>query len=71
MTFFVVIATASEVIALWCAVNLWRTHATLIRKLVWTMILFVPILGPVFYGGMFEVPSVQSEGLRSNNEWHD
>jgi hypothetical protein len=26
-------------------------------------------VGPVFYGGMFEVPAVQSEGLRSTNEW--
>ncbi len=71
MTFLIVIAVISESIAVWCAVNLWRCHASLMRKLFWTLILLVPVVGPVFYGGMFELPAVQSEGLRSNNEWHD
>jgi hypothetical protein len=30
-----------------------------------------PNIGPVFYGGMFEPPSIQPEGMRSRNEWHD
>jgi hypothetical protein len=71
MTLLIVIAAVSELIAIWCAVNLWRSRASLMRKFVWTLILLVPVLGLVFFGGMFEVPSVQSEGLRSNNEWHD
>jgi hypothetical protein len=71
MTLLIVIAAVSELIAIWCAVNLWRSRASLTRKFIWTLILLVPVLGLVFFGGMFEVPSVQSEGLRSNNEWHD
>ncbi len=71
MTLLIVIAAVSGLIALCCAVNLWRSRASLMRKFVWTLILLVPVLGLVFFGGIFEVPSVQSEGLRSNNEWHD
>ena len=63
MTLLVVIAAASEAIALWCVVNLWRGRASKIRKMVWTLILLFPVVGPVFYGGMFEPPSVQPEGL--------
>ena len=69
MTFLIIIAAVSEVIAIWCAVNLWRCRASLMRKLFWTLILIVPVVGPAFYGGIFELPSVQSEGLRSTNEW--
>ncbi len=61
MTLLIVIAAASEAIALWCVVNLWRSRASKIRKMVWTLILLVPVVGPVYYGGMFEAPSVQPD----------
>ena len=69
MTLLVVIAAASEAIALWCVVNLWHSRVSMIRKIVWTLILLVPVVGPVFYGGMFEPPSVQPEGLIAGLVW--
>ena len=64
ITLLSTITAASEVIALWCMLNLWRNRASLIRKMLWTLILLSPIIGPVFYGGMFEPPSIQP-GFRS------
>jgi hypothetical protein len=69
MTLLIVIAAVSELIAVCCAVGLWRSRASLAKKFFWSLVLVVPVFGPVFYGGMFELPSVQSEGLRSTNEW--
>jgi hypothetical protein len=69
MTLLIVIAAVSELITIWCAVGLWRSQASILQNLEWSLLLLVPVVGPVFYGGMFEVPAVQSEGLRSTNEW--
>lgn len=69
MKLLIVIAVASELIALWCAVGLWRSRASFAKKILWTLVLLVSVFGPVFYGGMFELPAVQSEGFRSTNEW--
>jgi hypothetical protein len=69
MTALIAIAALSELVAIWCAVGLWRSRALILKKLLWSLVLLVPVVGPVFYGGMFEVPAIQSEGLRSTNEW--
>jgi hypothetical protein len=53
MKLLVVIALASELIAVWCAVGLWHARMPVLRKLMWTVVLLVPVVGPVFYGGMF------------------
>ena len=71
MTFLIIIGAVSELIALHCAVGLWRSEASGWRKLFWILVLLIPIMGPIFYGGLFELPPVQSEGFRSTNEWHD
>jgi hypothetical protein len=68
MTLLIVIAGASELIALWCAVGLWRSKVSVLRKFIWSVVLLVPVFGPVFYGGMFELPPVQPESLRSTSE---
>ncbi len=71
MKLLVVIAIASELISLGCAVGLWRSRSSLAKKFVWTLVLLVPVFSPVFYGGRFELPSVQPEGLRSTIEWDE
>ena len=69
MTLLIVMAAVSELIAIWCAFGLWRSRASVLQKLVWSLVLLVLVVGPVFFGGMFDLPSVQSEGLRPTNEW--
>jgi len=64
-------AIASQLISLGCVVGLRRSRSSLAKKFIWTLVLLVPVFGPVFYGGMFELPSVQPEGLRSTIEWDE
>lgn len=71
MTMLIVIILLSELIALWCAVGLWRSRASVKRKLLWTMVLLVPFFGPVFYGGMFELPAVREDGYGTDNRPDD
>jgi len=52
-----------ELVSLGCAIHLWRRRdARIGRKLLWTPIVFVPLVGPIFYGGMFRPP--QPDGWR-------
>ena len=43
---------AAELVGLVCAVILWRSHASTARKIVWTPIVLVPVLGPLFYAAL-------------------
>jgi hypothetical protein len=48
-------------------VNLWRTHPTdpLLKRVFWTLVLCIPCIGWIFYGGMYQVPSIQPPELRA------
>lgn len=69
MTALILISVVSELIGLWCMFGLWRSRASVTRKICWTLVLLVPLFGPIFYGGMFELPSVQGEGFRAEDNW--
>ncbi len=44
-------------ISLLCAIHLWRRRdATLLMKIRWTIVIFIPLAGPIFYGGFFKAP---------------
>lgn len=40
-------------------ISLWRRHGDdrMIKKIMWTLILCLPVVGWIFYGGMYEPPS--------------
>ena len=69
MKLLVVIALASELIAVWCAVGLWHARMPVLRKLMWTVVLLVPVVVRYFTVACSGLPSVQLEGFRSTNEW--
>ncbi len=45
---------------------LWKTQDSVFKKICWTFIIFIPLLGPIFYGSLFEPPNVQAKHLRCN-----
>ncbi|HEY8156745.1 MAG TPA: hypothetical protein VII72_21630 [Myxococcota bacterium] len=47
------ILAVSEVLSLLCAGRLWRSAQPLRMRLLWTLVLVIPILGPVFFGALF------------------
>jgi hypothetical protein len=52
---------ALETLSLFCAVRLWRRQDRVWRKLAWTSVLALPLLGPLLYGGLYEMPSIQPD----------
>ena len=54
-----------ELVSLGCLVLLWRQRASVVRRGLWTPVVLVPVLGPLFYAGLFDVPSPQSEVLQA------
>jgi hypothetical protein len=53
MVFFLI---ALEVVNVLTLVSLWRRPTSLTRKLLWSLVVLLPVVGPIFYGGLFEVP---------------
>ena len=56
---------ASALLSAACIVHLWGFKAgSVLRKALWSVALLVPVIGPVFYAGVYRVPSKQPELLR-------
>ena len=66
-----VIAAVSELIAPWCAVGSWRSRGSVTKRVVWMLVFLVPLFGPIFYGGMCELPSVPGKGFRGEDSWRE
>jgi di/tricarboxylate transporter len=41
------------IISLYCLYKLWRQHVEIKKKIIWSIIVMVPLLGPLFYGYSF------------------
>ena len=59
-----VLLVVSAVVGALCTAHLWRRQAPVWKRLLWTVVVFIPAIGPLLYGGLFEVPSVQPEADR-------
>ena len=46
-------------ISIMLIINLWQKHPkdSAAKKLFWTFVLVIPIIGWIFYGGMYESPA--------------
>lgn len=62
---FLVIVGISEIISLYCIYKLWKGCDKFLKKVLWSFILVIPLLGPIFYGGMHNPPPPQSEDLKT------
>lgn len=57
---------ALEAVSVLCAVHLWtRARGGTGKKVVWTFVTLVPVMGPLFYGAIYDAPAEQSEDLRA------
>jgi hypothetical protein len=56
----ILIAATCLFVSLCMIARLWVVHSTasLIKKVAWSIVLFVPALGWIFYGAFFRAPSV-------------
>lgn len=72
---FLAIVGISEVISIFCLYRLWKGHDKTFVKLLWSLVLAIPFLGPIFYGGFHNAPAPQSDDLKapftSETFWED
>ena len=48
-----------------CLPSLWAQRDSIGKRLFWTCVLLVPVVGPILYGGMYHPPSVKPKHLRA------
>ena len=61
--------TAGALLSIACLSHMWLfREGSIVRKAAWSVALLVPVLGPLFYAGLYRLPSKQDELLRAANE---
>jgi len=56
-----------EVLSVACLLHLWwRGRGSLVRRLSWSPLTLVPLVGPLLYGALYEAPSVQANVDRAD-----
>lgn len=63
--FFWVALIISYLIAIYLMLGLWKKTDTFKKRLIWTLLLLFPFLGPIFYGGFYRPPKVQPKDMRA------
>jgi membrane associated rhomboid family serine protease len=60
-------AVTSALVSIYLILTLWIRHRRdgLLTRCLWSCVLLVPVIGWVFYGGLYQPPPVQSEDLRA------
>ncbi|MCB1061327.1 MAG: PLDc_N domain-containing protein [Verrucomicrobiae bacterium] len=55
----------SLALSLWCLFHLFRSTAPWHSKLVWTLLVLFPLVGPLMFAALFRPPSPQSKDLQA------
>lgn len=54
-----IILVVSLVFSVICLINLWKHKSNIFAKLLWSVFVFVPLLGPLFYAVIYQPPSLK------------
>jgi hypothetical protein len=62
-------ATISGLISAALILSLWVRYRYdhLLKRLLWSLVLLVPVIGWVFYGGLYRPPPVQPKDMRARD----
>jgi hypothetical protein len=55
-------------VSLLCLIHLWRKDGGLAYKLIWSVLVLIPLVGPLFYGGFYDPPSIKPGHEQQSNE---
>ena len=60
-------ATLSGLISAVLILSLWVRHRrdTVLKRLAWSLVLLVPVIGWVLFGGLYRPPPVQPKDMRA------
>jgi Na+-driven multidrug efflux pump len=50
----------STIIAFLCLRKVWRSTKSVVKRVAWSLLLFVPVFGPILFAGLFEPPPVKA-----------
>ena len=57
---------ALEMVSVLCALHLWtKAQGSTAKKVLWSFVVLVPVMGPLFYGAVYDAPAEQDEDLRA------
>ena len=56
-----IVLIVAHVVGLLCVRKLWCEDLPLSRRILWTLVLVLPVMGPIFYGAFFDPPSIQDK----------
>jgi hypothetical protein len=61
----IIILAAFETIGIFMVVRLWlkKTRKSIVHKMVWSVLLLIPLLGPLMYGFVSVDPSAHGEDV--------
>jgi len=66
-----IICCISLVVSVVCMPSLWRQPDPWIRRLLWSVIILVPVVGPIAYGGFYSLPHEHHESSPyAHRFWH-
>jgi len=60
-----ILVGCSTVIALLCLRIVWRSKKSVVKRVAWTLFLFVSVFGPVLFAGLFEPPPIKPRSQQS------
>ena len=52
----IIVFVILESLSLACLVHLWHQPDRPLRKLLWSLAVLLPAMGPLLYGGMYQLP---------------
>jgi len=65
----------SLAIAMLCLIDLWNKKCSVMRRILWSPIPFIPLLGPMLYYALFDPPPVRQDGTpapkNAMDEWKE
>ena len=61
-TLLVIVSLA---IGLVCLIDLWNKKCSVAKRILWSPVPFIPLLGPMIYYALFEIPEVRQTDTRA------
>jgi phospholipase D-like protein len=68
-TAVIILVALSEAVGLLCLIHLWRGSMPTGGKVAWSIIVLLPLFGPLAYGAIRRPPRVQPRHERLQGEW--
>ncbi len=63
MQLVIVLAIVTLLVGMICLIDLWNKKCSVMRRLLWSPVPFIPLLGPLLYYALFDPPSVQRKDV--------